>query len=317
MSFESGAKAGQSGERNQEATCYCGNLDEAVSDELLWELMLQVGPVVSVHIPKDRITNVQQAFGFVEFRSEEDADYAVKIMNMIKVFGKPIRVNKASADKKSNEVGGNLFIGNLAGEVDEKLLYDTFSAFGAVIDTPRIMRDPETGNSRGFGFVKFDTFDAADAAIEAMSGQFLQNQAITVQYAYKKDSVGERHGSVAERIIASTSNAKAQRPHQLFAASASGANAPPMQIQQGPPPGMMPPGMVPPGFAPPGMAPPGMAPPPGLGGPMGGMGGPVRGLLVLVLVLLLWCCWCCCCWCCCCWYCRCCCWWWCCWRCCC
>lgn len=28
------------------------------------------------------------------------------------------------------------------------------------------MRDPETGNSRGFGFISYDSFEASDAAIE-------------------------------------------------------------------------------------------------------------------------------------------------------
>jgi len=50
--------------------------------------------VVNVHMPKDRITQAHQGYGFVEFMGEEDADYAIKIMNMIKLFGKPIRVNK-------------------------------------------------------------------------------------------------------------------------------------------------------------------------------------------------------------------------------
>lgn len=75
-------------------------------------------------MPKDRVTNAHQGYGFVEFRSEEDADYvifftssvintkvfislskfwgfdhqfllqAIKVLNMIKLFGKPIRVNK-------------------------------------------------------------------------------------------------------------------------------------------------------------------------------------------------------------------------------
>jgi len=40
-----------------------------------------------------------------------------------------------------------------------QLLYDTFSAFGVIVSTPKIMRDPETGNSRGFGFVSFDCFE--------------------------------------------------------------------------------------------------------------------------------------------------------------
>ncbi len=38
------------------------------------------------------------------------------------------------------------------------------------------MRDPETGLSRGFGFVSYDSFEASDASIEAMNGQFLCNR---------------------------------------------------------------------------------------------------------------------------------------------
>ena len=45
-------------------------------------------------MPRDRITQLHQNYGFVEFMGEDDADYAIKIMNMIKIYGKPIRVNK-------------------------------------------------------------------------------------------------------------------------------------------------------------------------------------------------------------------------------
>lgn len=33
----------------------------------------------------------------------------------------------------------------------------------------QIMRDPETGNSRGFGFISYDSFEASDAAIEVLN----------------------------------------------------------------------------------------------------------------------------------------------------
>ncbi|KAL5805106.1 hypothetical protein ACOSQ3_031906 [Xanthoceras sorbifolium] len=207
-----------SAERNQDATAYVGNLDPQVTEELLWELFVQAGPVVNVYVPKDRVTNLHQGYGFVEFRSEEDADYAIKVLNMIKLYGKPIRVNKASQDKKSLDVGANLFIGNLDPDVDEKLLYDTFSAFGVIVTNPKIMRDPETGNSRGFGFISYDSFEASDAAIEAMNGQYLCNRQITVSYAYKKDTKGERHGTPAERILAANNpSSQKSRPHTLFA----------------------------------------------------------------------------------------------------
>mmetsp|Transcript_30226 Transcript_30226/g.37334 ORF Transcript_30226/g.37334 Transcript_30226/m.37334 type:complete len:238 (+) Transcript_30226:102-815(+) len=184
-------------QRNQDATVYVGNLDEKVTDELIWELFLQCGPVSNVHLPKDKVTGLHQAYGFVEFRYEHDSDYAMKIMNMIKLYGKTIKVNKASQNVKMLDIGANIFIGNLDESVDEKLLYDTFSAFGGITNTPKVMRDPETGVSKAFGFVNFDSFEASDLAIQCMNGQFLANKQIVVQYAYKKESQGERHGSQA------------------------------------------------------------------------------------------------------------------------
>ncbi|XP_025941566.1 splicing factor 3B subunit 4 [Apteryx rowi] len=263
----------------QDATVYVGGLDEKVSEPLLWELFLQAGPVVNTHMPKDRVTGQHQGYGFVEFLSEEDADYAIKIMNMIKLYGKPIRVNKASAHNKNLDVGANIFIGNLDPEIDEKLLYDTFSAFGVILQTPKIMRDPDTGNSKGYAFINFASFDASDAAIEAMNGQYLCNRPITVSYAFKKDSKGERHGSAAERLLAAQNPlSQADRPHQLFADAPPPPSVPtPVVTSLGPgvtPPGLPPPGSFPPPVPPPGAMPPGMPPamppppmPPGAGAP--------------------------------------------------
>ncbi|KAI3381318.1 hypothetical protein SNEBB_005508 [Seison nebaliae] len=189
-------------EKNQDATIYVGGLDEKVTEDILWELFVQAGPVVDVNMPKDRVTQEHQGFGFIEFMSEEDADYAIKIMNMIKLYGKPIRASNATSNQKSLDIGANLFIGNLDGEVDEKLLFDTFSSFGVILQTPKIMRDTSTGNPKGYAFISFGSFEAADSALEAMHGQFLCNRAITVQYAFKKDTKGQRHGSAAERLLA-------------------------------------------------------------------------------------------------------------------
>ena len=259
-------------DRNQEATAYIGDLASQVTESLLWELCVQAGPVVNVHIPKDKLTQQHMGFGFVEFRAVADAEYAIKILNMIKLFGKPIRVNPASKERDTVDVGANIFVGNLDREVDEKLLYDTFSAFGVIVSTPKIMRDGDSGNSRGFGFVSFETFEASDAAIEAMNGQFLCNAPINVTYAIKKDSKGERHGSAAERLLAANNPNRSTsllRPHSFFAASGGAALPPP------PPPGMPPP--PPPMGAPPGMMLPppptgfGLPPPPSMPPPPPGM----------------------------------------------
>lgn len=132
-------------EQDKEATVYIGNLDERVSDSLVWELMLQAGRIVNVHLPKDRVTQLHQGYGFVEFISEEDAEYASKIMNGIRLHGKPIRVNKASADKqKTVEIGAELFVGNLDPMVAEQVLVDTFSRFGNLVNPPKVSSSPNT-----------------------------------------------------------------------------------------------------------------------------------------------------------------------------
>ena len=91
-----GGGPNNAGDRNQEATVYVGGLEARVNEELIWELFLQVGQVSNVHLPRDKVTHEHQGYGFVEFKSEEDADYAIKILHMVRLFNKPIKVNKAS-----------------------------------------------------------------------------------------------------------------------------------------------------------------------------------------------------------------------------
>mmetsp|Transcript_1659 Transcript_1659/g.2813 ORF Transcript_1659/g.2813 Transcript_1659/m.2813 type:complete len:281 (+) Transcript_1659:31-873(+) len=191
-----------SNERNQDATLFVGELESQVDEPLLWELFLQAGPVVNVYIPKDKVSGAHQGFGFVEFHAIHDADYALKLFNGVKIYGRPLRVNKSNRDRQAVDVGANLFIGNLDKDVDEATLHQTFSVFGNIVQPPKIMRDGDTGASRGFGFVSFDSFESADAAIMSLNNQYVGNRPITVSYAMKKDGKGERHGSEAERKLA-------------------------------------------------------------------------------------------------------------------
>lgn len=161
--------------------------------------------------------------------------------------------------------------------MDEKILFDTFSQFGTLVTPPTVIRD-QNNVSKGYGFVSYDSFEASDVAKETMNGQYLLSKQITVEYAYKKDGKGERHGDEAERKLAAEGKKHNVVPEQqplppafLMSAptSASAANgaAPPTpsgpyggDVPAMPPPGPspvsgMPPGAIPPGFAPPPMVP--------------------------------------------------------------
>lgn len=227
-------------DRNSETTVYVSQLDDKVTDALLWELMIQAAPVRHVYIPRNRITGAHFGYGFCEFHTQLDALYATKVLNLISLFSKPIRISKSSQERRNQDIGANLFIGNLVEEVDEKLLHDAFSAFGPLIEAPYIVRDPDTNKSKSYGFIKYSSFEHADNAITAMNSQYICNTPITVQYAFKKDSdTHERHGSEAERMLAEKAKEtrRANDPETLLQPNTHFADAPPSATN--PPPAVI------------------------------------------------------------------------------
>ncbi|KAL5615624.1 hypothetical protein BROUX41_005661 [Berkeleyomyces rouxiae] len=248
-------------EQDKDATVYVGNIDERATPAMVYEIMLQMGPIHNLHMPRDRVTQNHQGFGFVEFRTPADAEYAANVMNGIKLYGKSVRVNKASADKsRAAEVGAELYVGNLDMMVDERLLYDTFSRFGPLISLPKVARD-ESGTSKGYGFVSYADFDSSDAAIETMNGQYILSKQAVVQYAFKKDGKNERHGDEAERQLAAEAKKHNIVPESQLPAAlrergpGTGANATPTAaVPRGVPPGFDPVAMgmgMPPPYMPP------------------------------------------------------------------
>ena len=90
----------------------------------------------------------------------------------------------------------------------------------------QVARD-DANLSKGYGFISFSNFEASDEAVANMNGQYLMNKEISVQYAYKKDGKGERHGDQAERMLAAQARKHNVQPTAqplpagLFAAPAS------------------------------------------------------------------------------------------------
>ncbi|XP_070700657.1 cold inducible RNA binding protein a isoform X3 [Pempheris klunzingeri] len=79
---------------------------------------------------------------------------------------------------------GKLFIGGLSFETSEETLAAAFSKYGT-IEKVDVIRDKETGKSRGFGFVKYDNAEDAKDAMDAMNGKTLDGRSIRVDAAGK------------------------------------------------------------------------------------------------------------------------------------
>ncbi|EAY12357.1 spliceosomal protein, putative [Trichomonas vaginalis G3] len=191
-------------DQNKDCTLFLCDISEHVTEEILTELFMQVGPVVFVNIPRDRITNRMNGYAFVEFRTEQDCMYALSVMQGVKLFGVPLKLSANSTPSTGDEldVGAKLYIGNLSQDVNDGNLLQTFRQFGNVLHA-RVVVDPATGKSLGHGFVAYDSFDAADKAKKAMNGEYFGGQPITVSYAYKSGTKsGEKHGDRSERSVA-------------------------------------------------------------------------------------------------------------------
>lgn len=78
-----------------------------------------------------------------------------------------------------------IFVGGLAWATREDGLRESFSPFGDIVEA-KVITDRETGRSRGFGFVTFETADAANRAIEEMNGVELDGRTIRVDLAQEK-----------------------------------------------------------------------------------------------------------------------------------
>ncbi|XP_028459187.1 cold-inducible RNA-binding protein B-like [Sander lucioperca] len=79
---------------------------------------------------------------------------------------------------------GKLFVGGLSFDTNEESLAAAFGKFGT-IEKVDVIKDRESGNSRGFGFVKYENSEDAKDAMEAMNGKTLDGRAIRVDEAGK------------------------------------------------------------------------------------------------------------------------------------
>ncbi|CAL5095074.1 unnamed protein product [Urochloa decumbens] len=86
--------------RNPGCTVFIGNLDDRVPERVLYEILIQVGRVVDLHIPRDKETNRQKGYAFAEYETEEIAQYAVKLFSgLVRLHNKTLRFAISGQDK--------------------------------------------------------------------------------------------------------------------------------------------------------------------------------------------------------------------------
>lgn len=127
------------------------------------------------------------------------AERALDTMNFDVLGQKPIRIMWSQRDPGLRKSGvGNIFIKNLDKSIDNKIMYDTFSTFGNILSC-KVAQDEE-GNSRGYGFVHFETEEAAEKAIARVNGMLLNDKKVFVGRFVPRDERDKQLGERAKKF---------------------------------------------------------------------------------------------------------------------
>uniref|UniRef100_H2YIQ5 Polyadenylate-binding protein n=1 Tax=Ciona savignyi TaxID=51511 RepID=H2YIQ5_CIOSA len=175
---------------------YVGDLHLDVTEAMLYEKFSAAGPVLSIRVCRDVITRRSLGYAFVNFQQPADAERALDTMNYDPIKGRPIRIMWSLRDPYLRKSGvGNIFIKNLDKSIDNKALYDTFSAFGNIFSCKVSIY--QNNGSKGYGFVHFETDEAGSRAIEKVNGMLLNDKKV---YVGKFLTRSERVKKMGERV---------------------------------------------------------------------------------------------------------------------
>lgn len=165
------------------------DLDKEVTEAQLFNTFSPFGSVASMRICRDAITRKSLGYAYVNFQTVAEAANAMRELNYTRLRDRPLRIMWVQRDPSvRRSATGNVFVKNLDPSVDSRVLSENFSLFGNVLSC-RVVTD-DAGKSKGYGFVQFDTEEAAKKAMDGLNGAEIGGRPVYVGPFKRRDSRG-------------------------------------------------------------------------------------------------------------------------------
>ncbi|KAK9060362.1 hypothetical protein SSX86_021066 [Deinandra increscens subsp. villosa] len=184
-------------------TIWIGDLQHWMDESYLQSCFAQTGEqVASIKLIRNKQTGQSERYGFIEFHTHEAAEKAIQSYNgtVMPNTDQVFRLNWASfstGEKRAENIGSDLsiFIGDLAPDVTDALLYETFAGRYPSVKGAKVVLDTNTGCSKGYGFVRFADENERARAMNEMNGQYCLSRPMRVGVATpKKPPTQQQYG---------------------------------------------------------------------------------------------------------------------------
>ncbi|KAF3554417.1 hypothetical protein F2Q69_00011083 [Brassica cretica] len=185
---------------------FVGNLPFNVDSAQLAQLFESAGKVEMVEVIYDKVTGRSRGFGFVTMSSVSEVEAAAQQFTGYELDGRQLRVNAGPPPPKREDSfsrgprssfggsgygggggggggsGNRVYVGNLSWGVDDMALESLFGEQGKVVEA-RVIYDRDSGRSKGFGFVTYNSAQEVQNAIQTLNGADLDGRQIRVSEA--------------------------------------------------------------------------------------------------------------------------------------
>jgi len=181
-------------------TLWMGELEPWVDENFVRSVWYNLGEQVNVKMIRDKFSGSNAGYCFVDFNTSAAAAKALTYNGqMIPNSNRPFKLNWASGGglaergREDRPAEYSIFVGDLGPEVNEFVLVSLFQSRFGSCKSAKIMTDPISGMSRGYGFVRFSDEADMQRALTEMQGVYCGNRPMRMSTATPKNS--KHHGA--------------------------------------------------------------------------------------------------------------------------